>query len=75
MNLRLFANVFAVFFALVGVALVITGIGIVASRPVGASVVCVVGISVLSYAVHLGIEAAQRRFPQWIRDLSDSVRL
>jgi len=75
MNLRLLANVFAVFFGLVGVALVIVGVGIFSSRPVGASVVCVVAIGVVSYAVRLGIEAEQRRYPQWIRDLSDSLRL
>ena len=75
MNLRLLANVFAVFFGLVGLALIIMGVGIFSSRPVGASVVCVVGISVVSYAVRLGIEAAQRRFPHWIRDLSDSLHL
>ena len=75
MNLRFFANVFAGFFGLVGLALVLTGIWTVSSRPVGASLVCVVGISFVISAVRLGIEAAHGRFPEWFRDIYHSLRL
>ena len=75
MNLRLLTNAFAVFFGLVGLALVIASIGIFSSRPVGTFVACVVGIAIVSYAVRLGLQAAQRRFPQWIRDLPHSAAL
>jgi hypothetical protein len=73
MNLRLLANVFAMFFGFVGLALVITAIRIFPSRPVGAIVVCVAGIANVSYAFRLGFQAAQRKFPAWIRDLPLSI--
>ena len=73
MNLRLLANVFAMFFGFVGLALVITAIGVFSSRPVGAILVFVAGIAIVSYAFRLGLQAAQRRFPAWIRDLPLSI--
>jgi hypothetical protein len=73
MNLRLLASLFAMFFGFVGLALVITAIGIFSSRPVGATMVFVVGIAIASYAVRLGLQAVQRRFPEWIRDLPLSI--
>lgn len=73
MNLRLLANLFAVLFGLVGLALIITGIGIFARLPVGALIACGVGITIVSYAIRLGLQAARRRFPEWIRDLPLSI--
>lgn len=73
MNLALLANVFAMFFGCVGVAVVITAVGIFSSRFVGAIVVFSVGIAVVSYAVRLAWQAAHRRFPSWIRDLPLSI--
>jgi hypothetical protein len=73
MNLRLLANVFAMFFGFVGLALVITGVRIFSSRPVGAIVVIFIGIAFVSYAVRLGLQATQRRLPEWIRDLPLSI--
>ncbi len=73
MNLRLLASVFAMCFGFVGLALLITGIGMFSSRPVGAIVVFVVGIAIVSYAVRLGLQAAQRRIPEWVRDLPLSI--
>jgi hypothetical protein len=35
--------------------------------------VFVVGIAIASYAVRLGLQAVQRRFPEWIRDLPLSI--
>ena len=73
MTLRLLASMFAMFFGFVGVALVITGIAIFSSRPVGAIAVFVVGMLSVGYAIRLGLHATQRRFPEWIRDLPLSI--
>jgi hypothetical protein len=73
MTLRILTTLFAMFFGLVGVALVITGIAIFSSRSVGAIAVFLVGIVSVGYAIRLGLQATQRRFPEWIRDLPLSI--
>jgi hypothetical protein len=70
------AFAFVTIFLVLGLALAVAGIAILAQAQVlGGLAATVAGVGLATYGIKLGVDARAGRFPEWLRDIRHSAPL